>query len=115
MIFPVQLRKYSMKFRVTVDIICTATIFARRLRSYLQCVAVEEKRQQQQQVVGGRRTISFYFKYPRRTERIIPELQRAAAVVETNELEFKNILDDDDELGVRYNRDPKHLRRPRDR
>ena len=98
-----------------VDITCTATILARRLRSYLQCVAVEEKRQQQQQVVGRRRTISFYFKYPCRTQRIIPELQRAAAVVETNKLEFENILDDDDELGVRYNRDPKHLRRPRDR
>lgn len=79
--------------------------------SHLQRKAMEEKRQQQQQIVRGRRSVSFNFKYPCRTQRIVPQFHRATAIVEMNELKFKNILDDDNNLCVRYNRDPEHFSR----
>ena len=72
---------------------------------------MEKERQQQQQVVRGRRPVSFYFKYPCRTQRIVPQFHRAAAIVEVNELKFKDIFNDDNKLCVRYNGDPEHLRR----
>ena len=76
---------------------------------------MKEQRQQQQQIISGRRSISLDPECPGRTQRIVAQFQSAGAIVEMNELELKNVLDDYNELRVRYDGNPEHLRRSRDR
>ena len=86
----------------------------RLLTVHLQGVSMEKEHQQQQKIVGGSVAVSLDADQPRWAHGTdFLQSLRPITVVNTNELELKQVLDHNHNLRVRYHRDPKVLCRPR--